>query len=146
MRDRPSPTPKPTSHTLASLLDDQERGWRQGERPLVETYLAQHPELGADKEAILDLIYREVLLRKQRGESLTLAEYLARFPQLHTELMIQFQVDAACAQGEPLPGLAALAEAGSKAPAETANYIGQSQSAGGETTLVRGAAAPYPFL
>jgi hypothetical protein len=36
---------------LEVLLDEQSRRWQQGERPLVENYLAQQPTLQHDAEA-----------------------------------------------------------------------------------------------
>ena len=53
---------------LSQLLGDQNRRWQQGERILVETYLAQHPELHARQEWLLSLIFNEVCLRAQAGE------------------------------------------------------------------------------
>jgi hypothetical protein len=50
---------------IASLLTDQRRRWQQGEQVRVETYLVQHPALQAKAEAILDLIYNEMLLQEQ---------------------------------------------------------------------------------
>ena len=40
----------------------------------------QQPELRADPEAVLDLIYNEIVLREEAGESPRLEEYLRRFP------------------------------------------------------------------
>ena len=47
-----------------ALLDDQSRRWERGERLLVEMYLAQQPALMEDPEAVLDLLYHEVVLRQ----------------------------------------------------------------------------------
>src|SRR5262245_1213029 len=80
---------------LALLLAYQRRAWRQGDRVPVETYLAQHPGLAANAEAVLDLIYQEVLLREQAGDSPRLEEYLRRFPHLGPQLELQFEVEGA---------------------------------------------------
>ena len=49
----------------------------------------------AGTSGLLDLIYNEVVLREQAGESPALEEYLARFPD-HTEaLRAQFEVHQA---------------------------------------------------
>jgi hypothetical protein len=45
----------------------------------VEAYLDQHPQLRTDTQAILDLIDNEIILRRQRGDHPSLAEYLQRF-------------------------------------------------------------------
>jgi serine/threonine protein kinase/tetratricopeptide (TPR) repeat protein len=85
------------------LVADQRRRWHQGERPLVEAYLAQEPALQADAEAVVDLIYNEVLLREEAGETPALAEYLERFPQFARPLEHQFEVDQALRQGSLAP-------------------------------------------
>ena len=74
------------------LQDDQSLHWRAGERPLVESYLAAHPELRDD--SLLDLLNHEVLLREERGEAPGLAEYLGRFPHLAAPLHDLFEVHA----------------------------------------------------
>jgi TOMM system kinase/cyclase fusion protein len=95
MADTPSIGPSQGRCTLGltTLLVDQQSRWRGGERVLVEAYLAQQPPLGADMEAVLELILHEVLLRRERGEAPVLAEYQQRFPQLATALEIQFEVE-----------------------------------------------------
>ena len=52
--------------------------WQRGEGVLVEAYLEAYPALGSDTEAVLDLIYNEFVLRRERGELLTFDEYMAR--------------------------------------------------------------------
>ncbi len=76
------------------LQDDQSLRWRAGERPLVESYLATHPELGDDGDGLLDLLNHEVVLREERGEAPRLAEYLGRFPHLAGPLRDLFEVHA----------------------------------------------------
>jgi serine/threonine-protein kinase len=84
------------------LQDDQSLRWRAGERPLVESYLAAHPELGGDGAGLLDLLNHEVLLREERGEAPGLAEYLGRFPHLAAPLRDLFEVHALLeAEAEP---------------------------------------------
>jgi serine/threonine-protein kinase len=84
---------------LTALLDDQRRRWGQGERVLVENYLHEQPalrdQLRDQRGAVLDLIYNEILLREQAGETPRLEEYCARFPEFAEALAIQFEVDGA---------------------------------------------------
>ena len=73
------------------FLDQHDR-WRQGDRPLVENYLSQIPDLSTDRELLLDVIYHEILLREAAGEMPELSEYQRRFPELADAVAIQFEV------------------------------------------------------
>jgi eukaryotic-like serine/threonine-protein kinase len=86
---------------LALLLKHQRRAWSQGERVLVETYLDEQPQVRADVQAVLDLIYNEIMLREEAGESPQLEEYLDRFPELDTELRLQFELERAMSVPSP---------------------------------------------
>jgi serine/threonine protein kinase len=68
------------SQLVGVLRVDQEQRWRAGERVSAESYLRLHPELAADVEQALVLVYGEYLLRESLGESPALSEYLKRFP------------------------------------------------------------------
>ena len=92
--DRPSP------HDLAALLHDQRSRWRRGDRVRVEVYLERAPSLRDDPEGLVDLIYQEVVLRQERGETPGLDEYVRRFPDLAAMLRLQFEVDPLFAPGE----------------------------------------------
>src|SRR6516165_1473097 len=87
---------------LALLLKHQRRAWRRGEPAPVETYLAQQPVLQADAQAILDLIYHEIVLREESGELPQLEEYRRRFPNLVPELEVQFEVNDAIGHQPPM--------------------------------------------
>jgi tetratricopeptide (TPR) repeat protein/tRNA A-37 threonylcarbamoyl transferase component Bud32 len=90
---------------LAVLRADQHRRWRQGQRLPVETYLERMPAVRDDGEAVLDLVYSEVLLREEAGERPQLEEYLRRFPALEASLRLQFDLHRAVASGLSLgPG------------------------------------------
>jgi tRNA A-37 threonylcarbamoyl transferase component Bud32 len=75
------------------LLADQRRRWDRGERVPVEHFVAQRPGLRDQTEVLLDLIYGEVILRREAGERPEIAEYLARFPTLADPIRVQFEVD-----------------------------------------------------
>jgi serine/threonine-protein kinase len=98
-RDAPAVELGPGQPLLALLQAHQRRGWRRGERPLVEAYLVLHPAIQADAETVLDLIYTEILAREEAGESPRLEEYLGRFPQLEPQLRRQFEVEQALGSG-----------------------------------------------
>ena len=108
----PSPSPADESGPaalsdgplLALLLKHQRASWRQGERVPVESYLAQQPVLQTDVQAVLDLIYNELVLREEAGESPTLDEYLGRFPELACELKVQFEVEGAIERTSTIHG------------------------------------------
>src|SRR6516164_4866780 len=91
----PSGGDEPDRPMLALLMAHQRRAWRHGERTPVEDYLAQQPGLREDAEAVLDLIYQEVMLREQAGESPRLEEHTSRFPHLAPQLALQFEVEEA---------------------------------------------------
>jgi hypothetical protein len=88
-------TMPPVSDPPSLFQAEQRRHWERGERILVEAYLAEHPALGGDPEALLDLIYSEILLREEAGETPQLEEYQRRFPALAIPLRDQFEVHRA---------------------------------------------------
>jgi serine/threonine protein kinase/WD40 repeat protein len=101
-----------TPPQAGALLIDQRQRWKQGERVLVEEYLRDQPALSAEPGTILDLLYHEILLREERGETPHLEEYVRRFPQFPTELHLYFEVHAALeAVSATSPGISDMAPA-----------------------------------
>jgi serine/threonine protein kinase/tetratricopeptide (TPR) repeat protein len=102
MRSPPDQTPVPSipprstelrtadalSERLAAELAER---WRRGERPRAEEYLDRHPALWEQPEAATDLIYEEVCLRQEHGESDAAEDALRRFPQWRAELEVLFR-------------------------------------------------------
>jgi serine/threonine protein kinase len=90
---QPSPEGGPSLSTrlelLARLRADQQQRWLRGERVLAEEYRRRAPELRADAEVFLDLVFSEVLLRRKLGEAPTLEEYARRFPDFERDLREQ---------------------------------------------------------
>jgi serine/threonine-protein kinase len=91
---------------------DRAERWRRGHRVSAEHYLNAFPELRSDVEAALVVIYGEFFLRKDFGESPTLLEYIARFPQHARRLRDQVMWHEAIEFGPPssagpptIPGL-----------------------------------------
>src|SRR5262245_4315370 len=87
-----------------SLLADQRSRWDRGERVPVEHFISNKPGLRDNTEVLLDLIYAEVVLRREAGEKPTVDEYVARFPALAEPIRTQFEVDIAIDSGLTHPG------------------------------------------
>src|SRR5271155_4241202 len=85
--------------TSLPLIQNHRQRWRDGQRLSVEAFLQQFPPPVLDDEELLDLIYNEVVLREEDGESPELAEYLRRFPQYAGELRAQFEIHRALQSG-----------------------------------------------
>jgi serine/threonine protein kinase len=73
-------------------LDEQRERWERGDRAPVEDYLRLYPELQRNPQAILELIYQEVVLHQEIGRALTLKDCIQRFPQFEAELRDQFEL------------------------------------------------------
>jgi WD40 repeat protein len=90
--------------TPAQLVEvlrvERQRRWLGGDRVSVEDDLRRHPALGADTECVLDLVYHEVLLREELGETPQVDEYLRRFPALDAALRPLFEVHRAVQEGQ----------------------------------------------
>jgi serine/threonine protein kinase/Tfp pilus assembly protein PilF len=118
--------PAATVHTPStSLLDDQNQRWQRGDRATAEDYLARDPALRSDPEALLDLLYNEVRLREERGETPQLEEYRRRFPELGEMLQVQFEIHRAMQAEHVADVLTSSAEAvdrAGSAPPTIAGY------------------------
>jgi serine/threonine protein kinase/tetratricopeptide (TPR) repeat protein len=75
-----------------ALRLEQARRWHNQDRAPAEEYLAQHPELKANPEYALELVYAELLLREEEGEVPRAEEFLRRFPQFASQLRRLFDV------------------------------------------------------
>ena len=81
-----------------ALRLEQARRWRNHDRAQAEEYLARHPELNASPEYALEVVYGELLLREEDGETPQVEEFLKRFPQFAAQVRRLFE--SAC--GGPL--------------------------------------------
>jgi serine/threonine protein kinase/Flp pilus assembly protein TadD len=70
------------------LAEEMADRWRQGEHLPAEEFLARHPELNNQPEAVLRLVYEEMCLRQEAGESIDPQTFLDRFPRFVAELRI----------------------------------------------------------
>jgi tetratricopeptide (TPR) repeat protein len=62
---------------------DLEFAYRHDQKPALDGYLCQFPELAVQSEAVAKLILRELELRRVHQPSLTLDELLTSYPSLH---------------------------------------------------------------
>jgi serine/threonine protein kinase len=84
---------------VEELRTEQREKWYGGERLLVESLLARHPRLAENSEAVLDLVYCEILLREGLDDKCELTEYVRRFPGLADQLPPLFAVHDAVGDG-----------------------------------------------
>jgi serine/threonine protein kinase/Tfp pilus assembly protein PilF len=98
------------------LHQEQRSRWQRGERVLVEQFLKDHPALATDPEGLLELVYHEILLREQCGDTPQLEEYLGRFPELTAQLKDQFEVHQALESARGFAQTATSVEAARPSP------------------------------
>lgn len=84
--------------SVTELCLDQRDRWANSDHLPVEAYLDDRPSLRERPEAVLDLIYNEIVLREDHGQMPALEDYLLRFPEFATQLRAQFKVHA-CIEG-----------------------------------------------
>jgi CHAT domain-containing protein/tRNA A-37 threonylcarbamoyl transferase component Bud32 len=108
---------------LAEVREDQQRRRRHGKLIPAEDYIAGLRELGADREALLDVICSDFLLRLDAGEAPAAHDYARRFPEFAAELTDLLALFA-------LPGEAA--DAGSGPPVWLGSHrLGRPLGSGG---------------
>jgi serine/threonine protein kinase len=66
---------------LAETLEAMAANWHAGHRLPAEKWLADHPELAADSDTAVRIVYEEFCLREEQGERVESAEFYRRFPQ-----------------------------------------------------------------
>jgi tetratricopeptide (TPR) repeat protein len=95
----PGPVSAPVTTSSASLaaalVQEHRERWRRGERIPVELYLERSGLPRVETTTLLDMVYNEVLLREEDGESPDVQEYLDRFPAHAEALRDQFEVHRA---------------------------------------------------
>jgi predicted Ser/Thr protein kinase len=106
--------PLPLDQLAAVLRVDQRQRWQAGDRVTAETYLQRYPNLRADAENAVDLVYSEFLLRERLGEHPAADEYRQRFPEFTDLLQAQIELHQALAAGK-----GSVTEASRLAEAET---------------------------
>src|SRR3954453_22517693 len=86
---------QPNVDLIKDLRCDQPQSWQSGAKNTAEDYLRQYPELRADPEGTLELLYNEMLVRQSLGEIPQLQEFQARFPELDSEIELLFEIHSA---------------------------------------------------
>src|SRR5580692_11334423 len=83
------------TETLDVVLPKQRQLWEKGDRIRVEELLEQFPALRQHKEAVLDLINHEIVLRGEFETPAAREEYFQRFPDYRADLELLFEVQQA---------------------------------------------------
>ena len=60
---------------VTRLLEEMASEWRQGQCPSAEEFLVRHPELGAEPQVAVWLIYEEMCLRQESGQEAARTEW-----------------------------------------------------------------------
>jgi serine/threonine protein kinase/Tfp pilus assembly protein PilF len=103
--------PRPVSSGLVDrLAAEMASAWRRGERVPAETFLARHPELLDTPEDAVRLVYEEVCLRQEGGESVAADELSRRFPHWAGELAVLLDCHRLMQSRLPPPLLPAVGE------------------------------------
>ncbi len=74
-----------------ALSELQRRFLSNDERPC-ESVMQQFPQIADDKEAMLELIYTEFVLREERGQATAVDDWVRRFPAWDQDLHQLFEV------------------------------------------------------
>jgi tetratricopeptide (TPR) repeat protein len=77
---------------LRQACAELEQRLRTGTPGRAEDFLAAHPALASDANAVLELIYTEFVLRNELGERTDPVDWFARFPQWRADLQELFQI------------------------------------------------------
>jgi eukaryotic-like serine/threonine-protein kinase len=103
----------------AQLAEEMAERWRAGDKVRAEHFLDKHPTLWNQPAAVMDLVYEELCLCHEHGESVDAGEIVRRFPKWKQQLEIlldclqalRIQGDLPCA-GEAFGDFQLLSEIG----------------------------------
>src|SRR5262245_47936255 len=90
----PATTPTTPRGRLDQACEELERRLRAGGPGGAAEVLGEFPDLAGDRNAVLELVYTEFVIREERGERPTPEEWYARFPRWEADLRELFQVNA----------------------------------------------------
>lgn len=77
-----------------AVLEQQRRLWLDGQEPDIEDVLLDSG-YQLDREALLDLLYNEIVVKEELGLQPSLDEYVRRYPELEPDLKLHFEVHQA---------------------------------------------------
>jgi eukaryotic-like serine/threonine-protein kinase len=81
--------------SVGDLCDELVSRWKGGQRLPAEHYLRRDPVMAVGGDDAFDLIYAEFLVREELGETPTLDEFCARFPEHVDQLRQQIRLHRA---------------------------------------------------
>src|SRR5260370_10349379 len=81
-----SPLGGDSGSVASEVAGEMAQRWHEGQQPLAEEYLARHPELCGQPDAVVRLIYEEICLRQEKGQETASMEVVQRFPQWREQL------------------------------------------------------------
>jgi hypothetical protein len=85
-----APCPDAPSDQLEEARGEFQRRLQSGQACRVEDWLTAHPEVAADPQTVLDLIYEEYATRLELQQKELAREFYARFPRWRSTLRRQF--------------------------------------------------------
>lgn len=94
-----SPPGGPRPANFAELLQRQRQRWRNGNEVAVESLAREFAGAELSSEELLDLIYNEILLRREKGIVPQLDDFVGRFPALADQVRLLFEIDGALGEG-----------------------------------------------
>jgi eukaryotic-like serine/threonine-protein kinase len=85
-------TEKELERQVRQACDELETHLRAGQSYRTEDCLAAYPELAADNDSILEILYFEYVVREEMGEALSAEDWYRRFPEQQIPLKKIFQI------------------------------------------------------
>lgn len=72
----------------ADVIRQMAEAWRSGNMAPAEHWLDAHPELRANSQSGVRIVYEEICLRQEQGEKVDSTEFYRRFPDWQSELEV----------------------------------------------------------
>ena len=102
--ENPSVSDKDSNNTDRDVpAEEFRRRWQHGERPQVEDFLQQFPDIRRQPEVVLDVIYEEYLQRQAAGDVDVEQDLWRRFPQWREPLQLMIDCHRLLQSSDPVP-------------------------------------------